>query len=151
MGVLLIVHFQFSIYFQRMNWIEITCHLEGDKLDFLLHVDGQRLLPRHSVNIFALEDSLRREGEFPIFTCNGRVPGCRKLAQGVRVAHPATVTTWTLSEPAPVRVLTFETGELRGQFHQAQQTCNRLSQEYLAQHGDLPDFAFYPDNGGPVD
>ncbi len=134
-----------------MNRIEIACLLEGDKLDFLLHVDGRRLLPLHSVNIFALEDSLRREGEFPIFTCNGRVPGCRKLAPGVRVAHPGTVSTWALPGPAPVRLLAFETEELRGQFHQAQQTCNRLSREYLAQHGDLPDFACYPDNGGPVD
>ncbi|HEX8532237.1 MAG TPA: hypothetical protein VF646_19510 [Cytophagales bacterium] len=134
-----------------MNRIEMSCLLEGDKLDFLLHVDGRRLLPLHSVNIFALEDSLRREGEFPIFTCNGRVPGCRKLAGGVRVDHQGTVTIWTLPAPAPVRVLAFETEELRGQFHQAQQTGNRLSREYLAQHGDLPDFAFYPDNGGPVD
>ena len=44
-----------------MNRIEITCLLE-EKLDFRLHVDGQRLLPLHSVNIFALEDSLRRDG-----------------------------------------------------------------------------------------
>lgn len=135
---------------QKMNRIEITCRLE-DKLDFLLHLDGQRLLPLHAVNIFALEDSLRQDGEFSIFTCNGRVAGCQKFTQGVRVAHTGTITVWTLPGPAPVRLLAFDTEELRGQFTRAQQACNKISREYLAQHGDVPDFAFYPDNGGPVD
>ena len=71
--------------------------------------------------------------------------------RGVRVAHAGTVTTWTLPEPSPVGVLAFETEELREQFRQAQRVCNRMGREYLAQHSDLPDFAFYPDHGGPVD
>jgi hypothetical protein len=134
-----------------MNRIEITCLLEGDKLDFLLLVDGQRLLPLHSVNIFALEDSLYRNGTFFLFTCNGRVPGCRKFLQGVQVGHTDDVTTWILPDPAPVRVLAFDRAELRNQFRQSRAVCNRLTEAYLAQHGDLPDLALYPDTPSPLE
>lgn len=86
-----------------MNQLEVKSRIDSppDDVELIVTemlVDGRPLTDFRgrslSVDLFALERSIRQSGEFFIVTCLCGVPACAGIKQGIQVRHSETNTHW---------------------------------------------------------
>ena len=115
-----------------MNHLNIQSHVDAGLNGIVTHlfVDGQRLVDFKkrslSVDLNALEQSVRHAGDFYIVTCICGYPSCGRIKQGIQVSHTQRGIGWVVHGFGATRTFLFAPEEYRAEVHRGIRELKQL-------------------------
>jgi hypothetical protein len=115
-----------------MHHLRIQAHVDAGLDEIVTHVfvDNQPLVDFKkkslSVDLYALEQSIRHSGDYFIVTCICGYPSCGSIKQGIRVCHTQTGIEWTVRGLGETETFSFEADEYRTEVRRSIQELKQL-------------------------
>lgn len=82
-----------------MDKLQLKYRFEKKSLIIDTFINGEQILSDYPINIYCLEESLKKSGEYYLFTCSCGDPGCAGIHELHKVLVKDNSIIWSILKP----------------------------------------------------